>query len=230
MFPLLTRCASGAWSGLPQLLVWRFVDDLKGVIRIHCIASTMTPSMGANVSLCRYGASPDTLCNAIDSHLRCRRPIAGSFREQHFGFFTFGEAGDTGRGAFANSWTRASTLRDCRTGSFPPWGHRWHPRKDEDQEEKSVELFLPPSARYLDGYLERALPISSMPCARRRWASALGLRVFNCSAPDTGYGNDTRYGSGAEAKWLEAVASGEIRSAFDDGTQVASSDATNIET
>ena len=96
-------------------------------------------------------------------------------------------------------------------------------------------LFLPPNEQHDEGEyhgtglsnLEYALCAEEM--GRVMWAS----EVFNCSAPDTGNMEVFhRYGTPEQkAQWMRPLLNGEIRSAFlMTEPQVASSDATNIET
>ncbi len=115
-------------------------------------------------------------------------------------------------------------------------GNRWEPPailgdlKKKAQAQGLWNLFLPPTyGEFSPGLsnLEYA-PLAEI-MGRVLWAS----EVFNCSAPDTGnmevfarYGNKEQ-----QAEWLKPLLRGEIRSAFCmTEPEVASSDATNIET
>ncbi|MGI9134550.1 MAG: acyl-CoA dehydrogenase family protein, partial [Rhodoferax sp.] len=119
-------------------------------------------------------------------------------------------------------------------------GKRWTPLqtienlKPKAQAAGLWNLFLPVDSAQASGYEGAGLtnqeyaPLAEI-MGRVMWSS----EVFNCSAPDTGNMETiARYGSEEnKARWLRPLLDGEIRSAFAmTEPQVASSDATNIET
>lgn len=119
-------------------------------------------------------------------------------------------------------------------------GKRWTPLQTIERLKPLAQaanlwnLFLPVDSAAASGYDGAGLtnqeyaPLAEI-MGRVPWAS----EVFNCSAPDTGNMETiARYGSDElKARWLKPLLEGQIRSAFAmTEPEVASSDATNIET
>ena len=119
-------------------------------------------------------------------------------------------------------------------------GKRWTPLETIEKLKPKAQaaglwnLFLPVDSAAASGYTGAGLtnqeysPLAEI-MGRVTWSS----EVFNCSAPDTGNMETiARYGDEAnKSRWLKPLLEGKIRSAFAmTEPDVASSDATNIET
>ena len=113
-----------------------------------------------------------------------------------------------------------------------PWKHssKFEILKSLAKKEGLWNLFLPKDYGKLSPGLSN---LEYAPLAELMGRCSYSSEIFNCSAPDTGnmevlvkYGDDKQ-----KEKWLKPLMNGEIRSAFlMTEPDVASSDATNIET
>jgi len=113
-----------------------------------------------------------------------------------------------------------------------PWKHssKFEILKSLAKKEGLWNLFLPKDYGKLSPGLSN---LEYAPLAELMGRCSFSSEIFNCSAPDTGnmevlakYGDDKQ-----KEKWLKPLMDGEIRSAFlMTEPDVASSDATNIET
>ena len=113
-----------------------------------------------------------------------------------------------------------------------PWEHssKFEILKSLAKKEGLWNLFLPQDYGKLSPGLSN---LEYAPLAELMGRCSFSSEIFNCSAPDTGnmevlakYGDDKQ-----KEKWLKPLMDGEIRSAFlMTEPDVASSDATNIET
>jgi alkylation response protein AidB-like acyl-CoA dehydrogenase len=125
-------------------------------------------------------------------------------------------------------------------------GDRWKVLQVVEQEKARAKaagiwnLFMPPrnsGHHHVDDTFEFQGPgltnLEYALCAEEMGRIGFASEVFNCSAPDTGNMEVLhRYGTRAQKEeWLEPLMNGRIRSAFlMTEPQVASSDATNVET
>lgn len=124
-------------------------------------------------------------------------------------------------------------------------GDRWRPvpvieeLKPRARQAGQWNLFMPPSSGHPpvdDSFAFEGTQLTNLEyalCAEEMGRVGWASEVFNCSAPDTGNMEVlNRYGTREQKeRWLQPLMEGEIRSAFlMTEPQVASSDATNIET